>query len=57
MHYPAHMPAGILGENLVIPEFLHQSVKGFWVLNGAALLTVISLFFAIVAYMRHRKLI
>ena len=49
--------AGILGENLVIPGFLTQSVHGFWVLNGVALLTVMSLFYSIILYMRWRKLI
>ncbi len=41
----------------MIPSFLNQNVRGFWVLNGVALLTVLTFFWVIIAYMRYRKLI
>lgn len=54
---PHPLPAGILGENLVIPPFLTTSVSRFWVLNGCAFLMCLMFFYSIIMYMRWRKLI
>ncbi|KAK9811417.1 hypothetical protein WJX72_003689 [[Myrmecia] bisecta] len=48
--------AGILGENLTIPEKIRLGNKGFWVVNGMSLLICIGIFYAIIAYIRRKRL-
>ena len=50
-------PAGVLGENLVIPGYLTQSVRAFYILNAIALSCCFIIFYSIVLYMRWRHLI
>lgn len=54
---PFNLLAGILGENLVIPPQLTRDVLRFYVLNGVAALLCCSFFYAILRYMRYRRLI
>ena len=49
--------AGILGENLVIPPFLTDSVSRFYVLNATALAMCFCFFYSIIMYMKWCKLI
>ena len=46
-----------MGENLVTPPFLTDSVSRFWALNGLAFIMCCGFFYSIILYMRWRKLI
>ncbi|KAK9835541.1 hypothetical protein WJX74_002638 [Apatococcus lobatus] len=48
--------AGVLGENLKLPESITKHVGGFFVINGATLLICILFFYAILAYIRYKRL-
>lgn len=54
---PFNLLAGILGENLVIPRQLTESVQRFYVLNAMAFMTCFAVFYLILVYMRYKKLI
>lgn len=49
--------AGILGENLIIPDFLTQKVSGFWLLNGVCLVACIGAFYALLGYIKYKRLL
>lgn len=46
----------MLGENLKLPESITKHVGGFFVINGATLLVCILFFYAILAYIRYKRL-
>ena len=48
--------AGVLGENLKLPESITKHVGGFFFINGATLLICILFFYAILAYIRYKRL-
>ena len=54
---PCPPRTGILGENLVIPPFLTDSVSRFYALNATALAMCFCFFYSIILYMKWRKLI
>lgn len=49
--------AGILGENLVLPEIITQNLWGFIGVNGTMCFVCVSVFFGLYWSMRHKKLI
>lgn len=59
-----HMPniaagvaaAGVLGENLIIPEFLADAVSKFWILNGSVLAFCFLVFYLIVLCLKQKRL-
>ena len=51
------MCAGILGENVLIPERITKSEFGFWLTNGITLCVVFLIFFMLQAYLRWRRLL
>ncbi len=54
---PFNLLAGILGENLIIPEQITGSVSQFYGVNVVAAAVCLSVFYAIILYMRYTKLI
>ena len=54
---PFNLLAGILGENLIIPEQITGSVDQFYGVNIAAGTICLSVFYAIMLYMRYTKLV
>lgn len=54
---PFNLVAGILGENLVIPEQITGSVSQFWGVNIVAAVVCTLIFYVIILYMRYSKLI
>ncbi len=52
----AGLRAGILGENLVLPPGITQTVWNFAVVNGFTLLFCMACFCAIMAYIRWQRL-
>lgn len=54
---PFNLLAGILGENLVIPDQITGSVSQFWTVNVVAGVACLLVFYAVVMYMRYRRLI
>ncbi|KDD73567.1 hypothetical protein H632_c2049p1 [Helicosporidium sp. ATCC 50920] len=54
---PFNLMAGILGENLVIPEFLTGTVDRFYAVNALAAVFCMLGFSLFLTYMRRRKLV
>lgn len=54
---PFNLMAGILGENLIIPEQITGSVSQFYGVNVIAGTICLSIFYIIILYMRYTKLI
>jgi Mg2+ and Co2+ transporter CorA len=54
---PFNLMAGILGENLIIPEQITGSVSQFYGVNVIAGAICLSIFYIIILYMRYTKLI
>lgn len=54
---PFNLLAGILGENLVLPESITGSVEKFYVLNCLAFVLCFGFFYLILLYMRYKRLI
>ena len=54
---PFNLLAGILGENLVLPESITGSVEKFYVLNFMAFVLCFGFFYLILLYMRYKRLI
>lgn len=53
---PAHAFAGILGENLILPPSITQTVLNFAVVNGVTLAFCLLVFASIMGYIRYRRL-
>lgn len=49
--------AGILGENLILPESITNNVRQFWAVNGITLIVCVLFFLGIVGYIRWRRLL
>ena len=54
---PFNLLAGILGENLVIPEQITGAVFSFYTVNAVAAGCCLLIFYLILLYMRYRRLI
>jgi Mg2+ and Co2+ transporter CorA len=54
---PFNLLAGVLGENLVIPEQITGAVSQFYVVNAVATLCCVTVFYSIFYYMKYRRLI
>ena len=48
--------AGVLGENLIIPDFLSHDVSKFWILNGSVLAFCILVFYLIILCLKKKRL-
>ncbi|KAL0020272.1 hypothetical protein WJX79_008274 [Trebouxia sp. C0005] len=48
--------AGVLGENLIIPDFLSHDVSKFWILNGSVLAFCILVFYLIILCLKQKRL-
>ena len=53
---PFNLLAGVLGENLVIPEQLTSGVKGFYATNAVMFCLCVGVFSSIMLYMRLRRM-
>lgn len=51
------MPAGILGENLVLPELWTHDIRGFIAINAGTLTVCVGTFFWMWRVMAAKKLI
>jgi hypothetical protein len=48
--------AAVLGENVIIPPGITQSTRGFWGVNGVAMLVCILVFMGILKFIRYKRL-
>ena len=49
--------AGVLGENVPIPESITKTERSFWMTNGITLCVVIMVFFFLQIYLRWKRLL
>jgi hypothetical protein len=54
---PFNLMAGVLGENLVVPEAITGSVRQFFGVNLAAALASVTIFAGLMCYLRYRRLL
>ena len=52
-----HARAGILGENLILPDSITNDVRQFWEVNGITLVICLLSFLGIMGYIRWRRLL
>lgn len=49
--------AGVLGENVPIPQGITKTGRAFWATNGVTMCIVIVVFFLLQAYLRWKRLL
>lgn len=49
--------AGVLGENLILPDIFTQTIWGFFIINAGVILLSLVAFFSVFVFLRQRKLI
>ena len=54
---PFNLMAGVLGENLVVPEAITGSVRQLFGVNLAAALASVTIFAGLMCYLRYRRLL
>lgn len=49
--------AGVLGENLILPDIFTQTIWGFFIINAGVILLSLVAFVSVFVFLRQRKLI
>lgn len=49
--------AGVLGENVPIPEGITKTERAFWLTNGLTMCIVVVVFILLQAYLRWKRLL